>query len=249
MTKEVRHINHAPWSKRQKAQQNLSLGKAKQGSERKNRRKHERRGRFLSRKRQGNKHRKGSNTRQKVRNKNKIMREKRSWQGSKYAEKENQTSPQSVKRRRIGKIGREGKDLVFYAKEEEKDKKEEEFAGEEKDLDRGGGFMLQVFRIDQFSNFEFQFFDVLQYIQVSTSHQDLKTSCLPNFLKEIPRLPMKQLQYSIMVHFKLTWLQTPFKVSPLPPPRLLLILRALLLLFLPLLNIGVGGKNILEAVP
>ena len=45
MTKEVRHINHASWSKGQKARQNLSLGKAKQGSDRKNRRKHERRGR------------------------------------------------------------------------------------------------------------------------------------------------------------------------------------------------------------
>ena len=70
---------------------------------------------------------------------------------------------------------------MFYAKEEEEDKKEEDFAGEEKDLDRAGGFMLQVFRIDLFSNFEFQFFYLLQYIQVSTSHQDLKTSCLPNF--------------------------------------------------------------------
>ena len=52
---------------------------------------------------------------------------------------------------------------MFYAKEEEEDKKEEDFAGEEKDLDRAGGFMLQVFRIDLFSNFEFQFFDVFRF--------------------------------------------------------------------------------------
>ena len=76
----VRHINHAPWSMGQKAQQNLSEGKAKQGSDRKNRRKQEGRGQFLLRKRQGKKHRRGSNTRQIVRNKNKIMRETRSWQ-------------------------------------------------------------------------------------------------------------------------------------------------------------------------
>ena len=46
---------------------------------------------------------------------------------------------------------------MFYAKEEEEDKKEEEFAGEEKDLDRAGGFMLQVFRIDLFSILSFSF--------------------------------------------------------------------------------------------
>ena len=37
---------------------------------------------------------------------------------------------------------------MYYAKEEEENKKEEEFAGEEKDLDKAGGFMLQVFKID-----------------------------------------------------------------------------------------------------
>ena len=47
---------------------------------------------------------------------------------------------------------------MLYAKEEEEDRKEEEFAGEEKDKDRAGGFMLQVFKIDLFSNFEVQFF-------------------------------------------------------------------------------------------
>ena len=87
MTKEVRHINHASWSKRQKARQNLSLGKAKQGSDRKNRRKHERRERFPSRKRQGKKRSRVSNKRQKVQNKNKIMREKRSWQDNKICRK------------------------------------------------------------------------------------------------------------------------------------------------------------------
>ena len=60
---------------------------------------------------------------------------------------------------------------------------------------------------------------------------------------------MKQLQYSILVHFKLTWLQTPFKVSLLPPARLLLIMRVLLLLFLPLLNMCVHGNRGLEAEP
>ena len=44
-------------------------------------------------------------------------------------------------------------ETLSYAREKgedkkEEDKKEEEFAGEEKDLDKAGGFMLQVFKID-----------------------------------------------------------------------------------------------------
>ena len=119
MTKVVRHINHAPWSKRQKAQQNLSVGKAKQGSDRKNRRNQEGRGRFLSRKRHGKKHRKGSNTRQIVRNKNKIMRETRSWQDRKICRKGKPNKSTKCRKKKVRKKGRERKHIVLYAKEEE----------------------------------------------------------------------------------------------------------------------------------
>ena len=116
LTKVVRHINHAPWSKRQKAQQNLSVGKAKQGSDRKNRRKQEGRGQFLSSKRQGKKHRRGSNTRQIVRNKNKIMREKRSWQDRKICRKGKPNKSSKCRKKKVRQKRTRGKRLSVICK-------------------------------------------------------------------------------------------------------------------------------------
>ena len=152
----VRHINHAPWSMGQKAQQNLSEGKAKQGSDRKNRRKQEGRGQFLLRKRQGKKHRRGSNTRQIVRNKNKIMRETRSWQDRKICKKGKPNKSTKCRKKKVRQKRTRGKRLsVICKRRRRRRRKRRRICRKEKDQDRAGGFMLQVFRM--FSNFEVQF--------------------------------------------------------------------------------------------
>ena len=111
MTKVVRQINHARGSKGPKAQNNQYEGKAKQGSDRKHERKQKGRGRSLARKRQGKKRKRGSNTRQVVRNKEKIMRETRSSQDKKICTKGKANKSAKCQKRRVRQKRTRGKRL------------------------------------------------------------------------------------------------------------------------------------------
>ena len=111
MAKVVRQIYHASGSKGPKAQNNLSEGKAKQGSDRKHKRKKKGRGRSLARKRQGKKRKRGFNRRQVVHNKKKIMRETRSSQDRKICTKGKPNKSAKCQKRRARRKRTRGKRL------------------------------------------------------------------------------------------------------------------------------------------